>query len=308
MADFTPSPGVRGRLAPTPSGFLHLGNAVNFVLTWLLVRRAHGQLHLRIDDLDRPRLRPAYLENIFETIRWLGLDYDTGPGGPTDFEQQYSQLRHLNEYEAFLQQLRQKPGLLYACTCSRTQLLARAAHTTADCCNQEQAWADPQAAWRARLPPNLVVQFPDLWHGPVSVTLPEVMGDFVVRKKDSSPAYQIGSILDDLRLGTTLIVRGHDLLPSTAAQLFLAGQTPETAAYARTQFIHHPLLTTPAGQKLSKSQQQAGDRGIIDEADSPRVVYEAVARLLRLPATQVFTLTDLQLLFEDSGRLITVGM
>ncbi|QKG53163.1 glutamate--tRNA ligase family protein [Hymenobacter sp. BRD67] len=76
---------VVGRLAPTPSGYLHLGNAVNFVLTWLLVRRAGGTLHLRIDDLDRARLRRAYLDNIFKTIEWLGLDYDHGPSGPTIF-------------------------------------------------------------------------------------------------------------------------------------------------------------------------------------------------------------------------------
>ena len=86
---------VVSRLAPTPSGYLHLGNAVNFVLTWLLTRQAGGVLHLRIDDLDRARLRPAYLENIFRVIDWLGLDYDHGPTGPDDFLRHHSQLHHL---------------------------------------------------------------------------------------------------------------------------------------------------------------------------------------------------------------------
>ncbi|QNP52820.1 hypothetical protein H9L05_03570 [Hymenobacter qilianensis] len=123
MANVAFNDPVRGRLAPTPSGYLHLGNAVNFVLTWLLVRRAGGHLHLRIDDLDRARLRPAYLENIFQTIRWLGLDYDTGPRDAEEFEQAYSQQHHLAEYQAMLDDLRSKSGLVYACTCSRTSNL-----------------------------------------------------------------------------------------------------------------------------------------------------------------------------------------
>ncbi|RFP65784.1 hypothetical protein D0N36_07595 [Hymenobacter lapidiphilus] len=117
-----PSAPVVSRLAPTPSGFLHLGNAVNFTLTWLLTRRAGGTLHLRIDDLDRARFRPAYLDNIFRTLAWLGLDYDHGPSGPDEFERHYSQQHRLAEYEAALQAARAAhPALFYACRCSRTE-------------------------------------------------------------------------------------------------------------------------------------------------------------------------------------------
>ncbi|WP_460503336.1 glutamate--tRNA ligase family protein, partial [Hymenobacter agri] len=111
---------VVSRLAPTPSGFLHLGNAVNFVLTWLLTRRAGGTLHLRIDDLDRARLRPAYLDNIFRVIDWLGIDYDHGPTGPDDFLRHHSQLLHLPEYNRVLRRLAQQPGLVQASQRTRT--------------------------------------------------------------------------------------------------------------------------------------------------------------------------------------------
>jgi glutamyl-tRNA synthetase len=109
------------------------------------------------------------------------------------------------------------------------------------------------------------------------------MGDSVIRKKDGAPAYQIASLVDDLRLGITLIVRGEDLLPSTAAQLFLAAQLPQTAGFGQIQFVHHALLPGPGGQKMSKSQQQPLDRGIVGAANSPRAVYAAVAKLLALP-------------------------
>jgi glutamyl-Q tRNA(Asp) synthetase len=120
--------------------------------------------------------------------------------------------------------------------------------------------------------------------GALAVPLAAEMPDFVVRKKDGVAAYQLASVVDDLRLGTTLLVRGLDLLASTAAQLWLAAQLPETARFApaHIQFYHHGLLTDAAGHKLSKTTQAAGDQGILSAA-SPRVVYAAVARLLSLP-------------------------
>ncbi|WP_303312203.1 glutamate--tRNA ligase family protein [Hymenobacter sp. BT730] len=303
-----PSP-VVSRLAPTPSGYLHLGNAVNFVLTWLLVRRAHGTLHLRIDDLDRARLRPAYLDNIFRTIEWLGLDYDQGPSGPEDFERSYSQQHRLAEYQQLLDKLRAVPGLLYACRCSRTDIL-RASHNglyPGTCRQQHVSFDIPETAWRAHVPLTLRIAFTDLWQGQIEVPLAQNLGDFVVRKKDGTAAYQIGSIADDVRLGTTLIVRGLDLLPSTAAQLWLAAQVPATAAFSTTRFVHHPLLPAANGQKLSKSQQQVLDRGIMGEATTPQPVYAAVARLLELPEPAGQSLAALQEAFAMSGLLPLSG-
>ncbi|OUJ73630.1 glutamate--tRNA ligase family protein [Hymenobacter crusticola] len=289
---------TRGRFAPTPSGYLHLGNAVNFVLTWLLVRRTGGTLHLRIDDLDRARLRPAYLANIFHTLDWLGLDYDTGPRDPADFEQHYSQRHYLASYQNLLEQLRHQPGLVYACTCSRTDVLALApdGRYPGTCRHRGLSLDTPGAAWRVHVPDEAVVSFTDGWQGQVMVALGQALGDFVIRKKDGAPAYQIGSVVDDLRLGTTLIVRGADLLPSTAAQLWLAQHLPATAAFnaTRIQFLHHALLPGPDGQKLSKSQQQPLERGVLAQAAGPQVVYQAVAQLLGLPLEASSSLGALQ--------------
>ncbi|GAA3978757.1 glutamate--tRNA ligase family protein [Hymenobacter antarcticus] len=290
---------VVSRLAPTPSGYLHIGNAVNFVLTWLLTRRAGGVLHLRIDDLDRARLRPAYLDNIFRVIDWLGLDYDHGPSGPDDFLRHHSQLLHLPEYNAVLRRLAQRPGLVRASTRSRT--------------NGAEAYVSletPGVAWRAHVPADTAISFFDGCQGETNVPLGALMPDFVIRKKDGVAAYQVASVVDDLRLGTTLVVRGLDLQPSTAAQLWLAGQLSETAAFnvARVQFFHHPLLMDAAGQKLSKSQQRPLDAGVMAQAQGKQTVFRAVAKLLQLPDAAAETIETLRLQFlagDPHSKVIT---
>jgi len=161
-------------MAPTPSGYLHLGNAVNFVLTWLLVRRAGGTLHLRIDDLDRARLRRLYLENIFRVIDWLGIDYDLGPSGPDDFLRHYSQLLHLPEYNRVLRRLAQQSGLVYATQRSRTSAV------------EPVPLGTPGAAWRVRVPPTIQVASSE-----TPIPLAAVMPDFIIRKKDGVAAYQV---------------------------------------------------------------------------------------------------------------------
>ena len=288
-----PSP-VVSRLAPTPSGYLHLGNAVNFVLTWLLVRHAGGTLHLRIDDLDRARLRPAYLDNIFRVIDWLGIDYDHGPSGPDDFLRHHSQLLHLPAYNRVLRRLALVPGLVHAN--QRTRTGGPEAAVPLD---------TPGAAWRARVPAGTEISFSDTWQGETRVLLGALMPDFVVRKKDAVAAYQVASVVDDLRLGTTLIVRGLDLQPSTAAQLWLAGQLSETAAFnaSQIQFCHHPLLADAAGQKLSKSQQLPLDAGILGQEAGQQAVFQAAATLLKLPTGTAETLQSLRQAFHSMDLL-----
>jgi glutamyl-tRNA synthetase len=288
---FNPAP-VVGRLAPTPSGYLHLGNAVNFVLTWLLVRRAGGTLHLRIDDLDRARLRRPYLDNIFRVIDWLGIDYDHGPSGPDDFLRHHSQLLHLPEYNRVLRRLAQQPGLVYATRRSRTSPA------------EPVPLEAPGAAWRVRVPAEVYVAGAAV--SETRVPLAAVMPDFIIRKKDSVAAYQVASIVDDLRLGTTLVVRGLDLLPSTTAQLWLAAQLAEMQAFnaGRIQFHHHQLVADAAGYKLSKSTQASGDGGVLALPGGPAAVYRAVAQLLALPIEAVASLPNLLAAFAASGSLV----
>ena len=296
MPDHSP---VISRLAPTPSGYLHLGNAVNFVLTWLLTRqvvpgRAGGVLHLRIDDLDRARLRPAYLDNIFRVIDWLGIDYDHGPSGPDDALRHHSQLLHLPDYNRVLRRLAQQPGLVQAS--QRTRTGGPEAPVSLE---------TPGAAWRAQVPVGTEIQFADAWQGETSVPLGALMPDFVVRKKDGVAAYQVASVVDDLRLGTNLIVRGLDLQASSAAQLWLAAQLSETTAFNRTQvhFFHHSLMTDAAGQKLSKSQQLPLDAGILAQNEGKQAVFQAIAKLLKLPMDAAESLGMLQVAFADLGHL-----
>jgi len=145
------SQSIVSRLAPTPSGYLHLGNAFSFILTWLLVRRLGGKLHLRIDDLDAPRLNQDCLEDIFLQLEWLGLDYDTGPQGPGDHIRHFSQSLRLEEYMSALEEIRES-GMLYACSCSRKQYLPKSKNGQyPETCREKKLDFDqPGMAWRFR--------------------------------------------------------------------------------------------------------------------------------------------------------------
>ena len=260
---------VQTRLAPTPSGYLHAGNALNFLLTEALARRAGGRLHLRIDDLDSARVRPAYLENIFATLHWLSIHCDSGPRDVADFQARYSQHRRLDRYAALLAALATQTGLVYACTCSRAEVAAAAgpAGLYAGTCRDRGLPLDsPDAAWRVRVPAKATVALTDGFLGFRTLDIAALVGDFVIRRKDGLPAYQTASLADDVTDGMTLIVRGEDLLPSTAAQIWLAQLAGSPwAAFADAQFYHHPLLLGPDGGKLSKSQQTPLDRGALHD-------------------------------------------
>ncbi|SDK17570.1 glutamyl-tRNA synthetase [Catalinimonas alkaloidigena] len=262
---------------------MHLGNAFSFVLTWLLVRHHGGTLHLRIDDADAARVRPEYVDDIFHTLAWLGLDWDTGPEGPADFYRHYSQQLREALYQSALQQLSAVPEAVFACTCTRAQLRRQSVDGLypGTCRARHRALDTPGCAWRLRVPEGLQVTF-QAWGGDSStVDLSQAMGDFVVRKKDGSPAYQLSSVVDDLHYGTTLIVRGLDLLPSTAAQVYLAQQlaqvTPTYAAFGDVLFYHHPLVQLASGEKLSKS---AGAQSVREARPSAASFYQVIAKSL----------------------------
>jgi glutamyl-tRNA synthetase len=244
---------IKTRLAPTPSGYLHLGNVLSFAITWALARSQGGLVVLRIDNLDNSRFRPEYLQDIFDTLEFMGIDFDEGPRNPADFHLHYSQHLRLPCYYEMLDQLAQQ-DLLYACPCSRKQIEAVSPRRLypLTCRHAHLPLQTPNAAWRIRIPEDMVITFHDQLLGTSTVPLAEAMPDFVVRRKDGIPAYQLASLSDDLQMGVNLIVRGEDLLPSTAAQLLLAQQTGATD-FTNAQFVHHPLLRTSDGSKLSKS-------------------------------------------------------
>lgn len=300
---------IKTRYAPTPSGYLHLGNAWSFVLTWLLARGGKGGIHLRIDDLDTARLRPEYLEDIFASLDWLGLDWDTGPRDPEDFRARFSQRLRLDAYRAALDALAAGGGpegpAVYACACSREQVKRAARSAGAPgtypgtCRSLALDLAAPGAAWRLRLDPEEEVPIRDIVTGTLWTFPGREAGDFVIRQRNGDPAYQLASVVDDEALGVNLVVRGQDLLPSTAMQLALARRLG-ARGFAEADFLHHGLVvegTIPAQEggeaapaKLSKSAggMQPGEQGpmaaslraIRERQGSPDTLYAFFARLL----------------------------
>lgn len=243
----------RTRLAPTPSGYLHVGNVVSFVLTAGLARRHGASILLRIDDLDRQRMRTEYVQDIFETLAFLEIPWDDGPRDEADFFRSWSQHRRMGIYQEALAHLREG-GRAFACGCSRADL----ARDNVDgaypgtCIDRRLPLDGGGLCWRLEVLPKAPLRFFGS-EGRAGISdLPPDMRHVVIRRKDGLPAYQLASVADDLHFGVDLVVRGADLLPSTLAQLHLAGLLPANP-FGRTAFVHHPLLKGPGGDKLSKS-------------------------------------------------------
>ena len=247
---------MKARLAPTPSGFLHLGNAVNFALNSLLAE--DGELLLRIDDLDRGRFRLEYLEDIFAVVDWLGIDVTEGPVSAADFAANWSQETRMPAYIHALNSLREQE-VVFACPCTRKELAGgQHAH---NCKERNIDLTATNVAWRidtqSYLEPLVI---PDITSEEGFCVVPhEAIPDFVIRKKDGRPSYQLACTVDDVFFGITHVGRGQDLLPSTAAQAILSELLGYGPLFDRIRFIHHPLLRDEGGHKLSKS---AGAEGV----------------------------------------------
>ncbi|MCW5922112.1 MAG: hypothetical protein KIS77_07215 [Saprospiraceae bacterium] len=261
-------PNCRLRLAPTPSGFLHIGNALNFALNWLVARLHGGHILLRIDDLDAERKRPEYVVDVFESLEWLGLDWDEGPGDLRvaiegllqDFEKNWSQHRRLPLYFSLLERLRDT-GLLFACRKSRRDLAPFGGDYPPEFREQGLSLDAPDVAWRIKTPPG----FP--------------LPDFVVRRRDGLPAYQLASLVDDIHFGITHVIRGADLETSTQAQLFLASCLEETN-FLKIEFLHHPLIADDAGEKLSKSAGASALKSMRERGEDAGGIFRRVAEML----------------------------
>lgn len=239
---------IHSRIAPTPSGFLHRGNAFNFVLTWLLVRRSGGRLRLRIDDYDLPRVRKDYVEDIFRLLDWLQIDWDEGPQSPDAHFRAYSSAARTDAYRALLEKL-EASGRTYFCTCTRKTRVKTA------CTCRERNPGRQGASVRLHVPDTEKPGWYDIFLGENSFAL----ADFTLWRADGLPAYQLASVADDAVFGTDFIVRGNDLRESTAAQICLA-QTAGIRAFGAIRFAHHPLIADKNGEKLSKSAGSASMR------------------------------------------------
>jgi len=267
--------GLRTRIAPTPSGLLHPGNGASFVLAWKLARAAGGTVLLRIDDLDEERVRSAYVEDVFRTLDWLGITWDEGPQGPSDLDREWSQRYRMERYQALLGGLLHL-GVVYACTCSRSQL------ASCTCRSKALALDGPEVTWRLSLREAGPVRMSCWPPGERMLRPAELLPDPVLRQRCGRPAYQVASLADDLRFGIDLVVRGRDLLPSTACQLHLAELLGEEA-FSRIRFVHHRLLADALGSKLSKSQGAGSLQAMRERGVLPEVVHQLADELLAEP-------------------------
>jgi glutamyl-tRNA synthetase len=286
LPDYPEGATPRGRYAPSPTGELHLGNLRTALLAWLFARSAGGQFVLRIEDLDRPRVRPGAAEGMLRDLRWLGLDWDEGPdiGGT---HAPYAQSERQALYEQSLRRL-QEAGLLYPCYCSRADIASAASAPQGDegprypgtCRHLGEAQRRQHEAnhrrpsLRFRVPDERIVTFDDLLPGRQRQHVQRAAGDFIVLRADGIFAYQLAVVVDDALMRINQVVRGADLLSSTARQILLY----EALGFPIPTFAHVPLMLDAGGQRLAKRAGSAGLEALRAAGASPaRVVGELAA-------------------------------
>jgi glutamyl-tRNA synthetase len=284
-----------GRLAPSPTGAQHIGNARTYLITWLSVRSRGGRLVLRIEDIDSPRIKPGADRQIMDDLRWLGLDWDEGP---------YYQTKRLHLYEQALVKL-QNQEFVYPCTCTRSDIeeAASAPHAEHEgpaypgtCAGRRAVDArnlDRPFAWRFRSSLNQAT-FVDGVAGPVTVPLSQA-GDFVVWKSSGTPAYQLAVVVDDAAMGVTEVVRGDDLIPSTPRQLQLYASLGLSAPC----FAHVPLVVGPDGRRLAKRHGDTRLAALREQNVQPEALLGLLAWSCGwLPAIEPIALAGLLPLFR----------
>lgn len=277
----------RGRLAPSPTGYLHAGHARTFHTAFRRARAAGGVLVMRIDDLDRERSRAGYVAAALEDLRWLGIDWDEGPdvGGPCA---PYEQSRRGEGYRELWRRLLEG-GWIYPCRCSRRDLsrALSAPHEDGPQADEEPVYPGtcrpPGAAartcsledplgtnWRLRLPDGEPIAFTDLHLGPRRLVAGVDFGDFLVWRRDRSPSYQLACVADDAAMGITEVVRGADLVTSTARQILLY----RALGLPIPSWFHTTLLTDASGRRLAKRHDALSVRALRARGLSPAEVLD----------------------------------
>lgn len=241
------------RLAPSPTGALHLGNLRTFLITWAIARQRGWRIVMRIEDLDGPRIKPEAERDALDILQWIGIDWDGEPARQSD---------DLSPYTAAMQQLAQR-RLAYPCELTRTEIAVAASAPHAPDAGGEhetpfpahlrpplepRTFRDTDTNWRFVVPDEPVA-FTDEFAGPQSFNPAQSIGDFVIWTKRAQPSYQLAVVVDDARQGVTDVIRGDDLLDSAARQLLLyraLGLTPPA------HWMHLPLVVGPDGKRLAK--------------------------------------------------------
>jgi glutamyl-tRNA synthetase len=274
----------RGRLAPSPTGFLHLGHARTFGVAQERARAHGGELILRNDDLDSTRYKMEFVDAMLEDLRWFGFEWSEGPDVGGNFAP-YNQSERMSFYCAALEKLR-AGGFIYPCTCSRKDI--QAAITAPHPENDEEPiyprtcrakFPTPRSqlpaskySWRFRVPDGETVSFVDGNCGEQKFVAGKDFGDFVVWRHDGVPAYQLSCVVDDAAMQITEVVRGADLLVSTARQILIF----HALGLPTPRFFHCKLMRDEHGERLAKrhdalSLRTLRERGL--SAESLRVSW-----------------------------------
>ena len=267
----------RGRLAPSPTGFLHLGHARTFWAAQERARANGGELILRNEDLDSTRYKMEFVDAMLEDLHWFGFEWSEGPDVGGKFAP-YNQSERMDFYRAALEKLR-AANFIYPCTCSRKDIQAatRAPHANDDdepiypgtCRNKNLSTINSQPstrfAWRFRVPDVETISFTDGNLGEQHFVAGKDFGDFIVWRGDGVPAYQLACVADDAAMKITEVVRGADLLVSTARQILLyraLGLTPP-------DFFHCELMRDEQGVRLAKRHDALSLRQLRERGETP---------------------------------------
>jgi glutamyl-tRNA synthetase len=278
-----------GRLAPSPTGLLHLGHARTFLIAWWRARNVGGRVLMRLEDLDGPRAKPEFGEAAVRDLAWLGLDWD----GPT-----YVQSTGLSEIAATATTLEQR-GLAYACVCSRGDV--RSSQSAPQLGDSEprypgtcrgkfanmasaQAETGKPAGLRLRVPDGSVT-VTDVLLGERSFDVQTEVGDFLIAKRDGAPAYQLAVVVDDARQGITEVVRGEDLLSSAARQRLLQ----QALGLPAVRYVHAPLVLDESGRRLAKREDDLSLQELRGGGTDPRAIVAWVARSCGIPCADRVT-------------------
>ncbi len=288
-AAHAPAAHYRGRLAPSPTGYLHIGHALTFHAAWQRAHNAQGTLVMRMEDLDAERSRAVYADAAYEDLHWLGINWQEGPdvGGPFG---PYAQSERAEIYLAAWSRLL-AGGFIYPCRCSRKDLASAlsAPHEDADLdeepiypgtCRQSSATMTVASAcddnepagmnWRFRVPDGEAIEFIDGNLGPQRFVAGADFGDFLVWRRDGEPSYQLACVVDDAAMQITEVVRGRDLLMSTARQILLN----RALGNADPAWFHCSLATDANGKRLAKRHDALSIRKLREQGMTPEEVLK----------------------------------
>ena len=279
----------RGRIAPSPTGLLHLGHAMTFWRAQERAREAGGKLVLRIEDLDRDRCRKEFADAISEDLRWFSLEWDEGPdiGGPFA---PYVQSERVRYYLEAWEKLRDG-GFIYPCKCSRKDVMqaslaphdeneepiypgtcrprsSRSVEAAVSAATAAADMAAPKTHWRFRVADDERIHFVDERLGKQSVVAGRDFGDFIVWRRDDVPAYQLAVVVDDAAMQISEVVRGEDLLMSTFRQLLLY----RALGLRPPKFYHAPLILDKSGNRLAKRHGALSLRVLRERGVSPEEI------------------------------------